>query len=86
MAVQKVRAKTEYQILIIQQKQHPLCVLFTVEYEDDKEFCYLLPVEKTVIDRCIHQIYQKYFENPGPENMPLLEDLYKALLKQKKDL
>lgn len=42
----------------------------------------LLPVEKTVIDRCIHQIYQKYFENPTPENMPLLEDLYNALLKQ----
>lgn len=42
----------------------------------------LQPVEKTVIDRCIHQIYQKYFENPGPENMPLLEDLYSTLLKQ----
>ncbi len=42
----------------------------------------LLPVEKTVIDRCIHQIYQKYFENPIPENMPLLEDLYNALLAQ----
>ena len=42
----------------------------------------LQPVEKTIIDRCIHQIYQKYFENPGPENMPLLEDLYKALLGQ----
>ena len=42
----------------------------------------LLPVEKTVIDRCIHQIYQKYFENPTPDNMPLLEDLYNALLKQ----
>ena len=42
----------------------------------------LKPVEKTVIDRCIRQIYQKYFENPGPENMPILEDLYQALLKQ----
>lgn len=42
----------------------------------------LLPVETTVIDRCIHQIYQKYFENPEPENMPLLEDLYHALLNQ----
>lgn len=42
----------------------------------------LQPIEKTVIDRCIHQIYQKYFENPGPENMPLLEDLYHSLLKQ----
>lgn len=42
----------------------------------------LRPVEKTVIDRCIRQIYQKYFENPGPENMPILGDLYQALLKQ----
>ena len=42
----------------------------------------LKPVEKTVIDRCIRQIYQKYFENPGPENMPVLEDLYEALLSQ----
>ena len=42
----------------------------------------LQPVEKTVIDRCIHQIYNKYFEDPNPEKMPLLEDLYNALLKQ----
>ncbi len=42
----------------------------------------LQPVEKTVIDRCIRQIYQKYFENPGPENMPILEDLYNELLTQ----
>lgn len=42
----------------------------------------LQPVEKTVIDRCIHQIYQRYFENPVPEKMPLLEDLYNELLKQ----
>ena len=42
----------------------------------------LQPVEKTVIDRCVHQIYQKYFEDPAPENMPLLQDLYEALLKQ----
>ena len=42
----------------------------------------LRPVEKTVIDRCIRQIYQKYFEHPGPENMPVLEDLYNALLAQ----
>ena len=42
----------------------------------------LQPVEKTVIDRCVHQIYQTYFENPVPEQMPILEDLYKALLMQ----
>ena len=42
----------------------------------------LQPVEKTVIDRSIHQIYAKYFADPVPENMPLLEDLYDALLAQ----
>ncbi len=42
----------------------------------------LQPVEKTVIDRCIHQIYRKYFQDPVPEKMPLLEDLYNELLKQ----
>lgn len=42
----------------------------------------LQPIEKTVIDRCVHQIYQHYFEDPKPENMPLLEDLYYALLRQ----
>ena len=34
----------------------------------------LLPVEKTVIDRCVHLIYRKYFADPCPENMPILDD------------
>ena len=42
----------------------------------------LQPVEKTVIDRCVHQIYNRFFNDPRPENMPLLEDLYNALLQQ----
>ena len=42
----------------------------------------LQPVEKTVIDRCIRQIYQKYFEDPREDSMPVLEDLYNALLTQ----
>ena len=42
----------------------------------------LLPVDKTVIDRCVHLIYRKYFADPCPENMPILEDLYNALLQQ----
>ncbi|MBE5837987.1 VirB4-like conjugal transfer ATPase, CD1110 family [Butyrivibrio sp.] len=42
----------------------------------------LPPVERTVIDRCARRIYQKYFENPIPERMPILEDLYNALLEQ----
>jgi type IV secretory pathway VirB4 component len=37
--------------------------------------------EKGIIDECIRQIYDDYFENPVPENMPILEDLYNALLK-----
>lgn len=36
--------------------------------------------EKGIIDECIRQIYDKYFEDPVPENMPLLEDLYNALI------
>jgi len=39
--------------------------------------------EKGIIDECIRHIYDKYFENPVPENMPLLEDLYDALLSHK---
>ena len=42
----------------------------------------LQPVEKTVIDRCVHQIYQTFFENPVPDRVPILEDLYNALLQQ----
>ena len=42
----------------------------------------LLPVEKTVIDRCVHLIYRKYFAAPCPENMPILSDLHQALLDQ----
>lgn len=39
--------------------------------------------EKGIIDECIRHIYDKYFKNPIPENMPLLEDLYDALLEHK---
>ena len=42
----------------------------------------LKPVEKTVIDRCVHKIYAPYFEHPCPETVPMLEDLYNALLTQ----
>lgn len=42
----------------------------------------LEPVEKTIIDRCVRIIYRKYLENPVPENMPILEDLYDCILEQ----
>ena len=39
--------------------------------------------EKSVIDRCLPLVYQKYFEQPIPENMPVLGDLYECLRRQK---
>ena len=42
----------------------------------------LKPIEKTVVDRCVHQIYQKYFADPKPERMPVLQDLYESLMAQ----
>ena len=38
--------------------------------------------EKSVIDRCLPRIYAKYFDNPIPENMPILQDLYDMLKNQ----
>ena len=42
----------------------------------------LQPVEKTIIDRCVRMVYRDYLADPVPENMPILEDLYNALLTQ----
>ena len=42
----------------------------------------LEPVEKTVIDRCVRIIYQPYLNDPKPENIPILGDLYQCLLDQ----
>ena len=39
--------------------------------------------EKSVIDRCLPLVYQKYFSDPRPENMPTLGDLYDCLRRQK---
>lgn len=42
----------------------------------------LQPVEKTIIDRCVRLIYRDYLNDPRPENMPILEDLYNELRRQ----
>lgn len=42
----------------------------------------LEPVEKTIIDRCVRMIYREYLENPVPDNMPIMEDLYECILAQ----
>ena len=42
----------------------------------------LQPVQKTIIDRCVRLVYQDYLNDPHPENMPILEDLYNLLRTQ----
>ena len=42
----------------------------------------LQPVQKTIIDRCVRLVYQTYLNDPRPENMPVLEDLYNLLREQ----
>ena len=42
----------------------------------------LQPVQKTIIDRCVRLVYQTYLNDPRPENMPILEDLYNLLRSQ----
>ena len=42
----------------------------------------LMPVEKTVIDRAVRNVYRPFLADPDPEKMPVLGDLYDELLKQ----
>ena len=42
----------------------------------------LEPVEKTIIDRCVHLVYRDYLQDPQPEKMPILGDLYRLLREQ----
>ena len=37
---------------------------------------------RSVIDRAVRSVYARYFEDPGPDKMPILEDLYNELLEQ----
>jgi hypothetical protein len=39
----------------------------------------LEPIEKTVIDRAVRNVYREYFNDPRPEKMPILENLYDEL-------
>lgn len=42
----------------------------------------LEPVEKTVVDRCVHMVYRDYLQDPRPEKMPVLGNLYALLREQ----
>ena len=42
----------------------------------------LSPIEKTIIDRCTRLVYREYLQDPRPENMPVLGDLYELLRRQ----
>ena len=42
----------------------------------------LQPVEKTIIDRCVRLVYREYLNDPVPEKMPILGDLYDELRRQ----
>ncbi|MCC8169667.1 MAG: ATP-binding protein [Oscillospiraceae bacterium] len=42
----------------------------------------LQPVEKSIIDRSLSKVYEAYFRNPIPENMPILGDLYRVIREQ----
>ncbi|MBQ7930474.1 MAG: ATP-binding protein, partial [Clostridia bacterium] len=42
----------------------------------------LQPVEKTIIDRCVRLVYREYLNDPVPEKMPVLGDLYDELRRQ----
>ena len=42
----------------------------------------LQPVQKTIIDRCVRLVYKDYLNDPRPEKMPILEDLYDLLREQ----
>lgn len=42
----------------------------------------LSPIEKSIIDRCVTLVYQKYISEPKEENMPVLIDLYNLIKAQ----
>ena len=42
----------------------------------------LQPVEKTIIDRAVINVYREYLADPQPEKMPILGDLYDEIKRQ----
>ncbi|WP_172135563.1 VirB4-like conjugal transfer ATPase, CD1110 family [Adlercreutzia sp. ZJ473] len=40
------------------------------------------PLERAAVDRCIRPTYQRYMDDPQPENMPVLGDLQEELYRQ----
>ena len=42
----------------------------------------LQPVDKTVIDRAVRNVYRPFLADPDPANMPILGDLYNEIKKQ----
>ncbi len=39
------------------------------------------PDEKSIIDQCLRRVYHSFFDDPVPEKMPVLQDLYEEIEK-----
>ncbi len=39
------------------------------------------PDEKSIIDQCLRRVYHRFFDDPRPEKMPVLQDLYEEIQK-----
>ena len=37
------------------------------------------PDEKSIIDQCLRRVYHRFFDDPAPEKMPVLQDLYEEV-------
>lgn len=37
------------------------------------------PDEKSIIDQCLRRVYHRFFDDPRPEKMPVLQDLYEEI-------
>lgn len=45
----------------------------------------MLPEHKSAIDMAIRAVYQKYMDDPKPENMPILQDMYEYFISKKEN-